>query len=293
MATKNLHLCFDRPLPPQHKLEAARLAMSENKGNEPLPLVLPAGASFHPMKMAILTGKRWDNGRKLRVRFLDGSKKQKALTQEYASEWSKYANVLFDFNAGLLAEIRVSFVADAGSWSAVGTDSLVRSAFLPTRPTMNFGWLRDGTSETEWRRVVTHEFGHAIGAIHEHQNPQGGIKWNLPEVYRVFSGPPNKWTKSQIDSNIVQKYSIDQLNATKFDIKSIMLYAFPASLIIGGQATPNNTELSAGDKDFIGQMDPKAAVHAGAAGPGLGLAKAAAAAPTRSHPPLAASSYRA
>ncbi len=273
-----IRICFDRPLPSHHKLEAARLAVSENKNNEPPPLVLPPGASFHPMKMAIFTGKRWDNGRKIGVRFIDGMKKQRAQTQKYATSWSKFANVIFDFEAGANAEIRVSFVADPGSWSAVGTDCLVRSAFSLSEATMNFGWLRDGTSDTEWRRVVTHEFGHALGAIHEHQNPSGGIKWNLPEVYRTFSGPPNNWTRDEIDFNIVQKYSIAQLNATKFDIKSIMLYTFPAKLIIGGQAMPNNTEMSPGDKKFIGQMYPKAAVPAGAGG----VKKA----PARTHPPL-------
>lgn len=261
-----IRICFDRAVPPEHKLEAARLAASENKRNEPSALMLPAGASFHPMKMALITGKRWANARKLGVHFLDGSKKQRALTQKHAGAWSKHANVTFDFEAGPQAEIRVSFVADRGAWSAVGTDALVRAAFLLGKPTMNFGWLRDNTDETEWRRVVIHEFGHALGAIHEHQNPSGGIRWNLPEVYRVFSGPPNRWTKSQIDSNIVQKYSINQLNATKFDIKSVMLYAFPASLIIGGQAMPNNTDLSAGDKSFIAQMYPKGVARAQAAG---------------------------
>jgi hypothetical protein len=284
-------ICFDRPLPTQHKIEAARLATSENKFNEPPPLVLPPGASFHPLKMAIVTGKRWENGRKLGVRFLDGSAKQRALAQKYATLWSKYANVIFDFNAGASAEIRISFVADPGSWSAVGTDCLVRDAFPLAEATMNFGWLRDGTDEEEWRRVVTHEFGHALGAIHEHQNPKGSsIKWNLPAVYKTFSGPPNNWTKEEIDFNIVQKYSIDQLNATKFDVKSIMLYAFPANLIIGGHATPNNTQISSGDKKFIGQMYPKVAVQAGAPGPKLSLKKAAevaaASAKPRTHPAL-------
>src|SRR5439155_14576512 len=124
-----LYLCIARPLPSHLKVEAARVAVNETKINEPPPLVLPAGASFHPMKMAILTGKRWDNARKIAVRFLDGSKKQRALTQKYASEWSKFANINFDFKGGPLAEIRVSFVADRGSWSAVGTDCLVRSVF--------------------------------------------------------------------------------------------------------------------------------------------------------------------
>jgi len=260
-----IRICFDRPIPSEHKLEAARLAASENHRNEPSEMLFPAGVSRNPLKMALITGKRWDNARKLGVHFLDGSKKQRALTQKYADAWTKFANVTFDYEAGPQAEIRVSFVADSGSWSAVGTDALVRAAFRLGKPTMNFGWLRDGTSETEWRRVVIHEFGHALGAIHEHQNPSGGIRWNLPEVYHTFGGPPNRWTRNQIDINIVQKYSLNQLNATKFDGKSVMLYAFPSSLILGGGGTANNTDLSAGDKSFIAQMYPKTILRSAAA----------------------------
>jgi len=35
---------------------------------------------------------------------------------------------------------------------------------------MNLGFLDGGTA--------AHEFGHAIGLAHEHQNPAGGIQWN-------------------------------------------------------------------------------------------------------------------
>ena len=78
-----------------------------------------------------------------------------------------------------------------------------------------------------------------------------------------------------------QKYSIDQLNATAFDPKSIMLYAFPASLIVGGKATANNTDLSTGDKTFIGTNYPKKGAK-----PVQGMAAAGpqAVSPQRVHP---------
>jgi hypothetical protein len=271
MARKNpdlndLRLCVDRPIPDAVRMDAAVIAMSENNENEPPPLVIAPGQAVHPVEMAIFTGKKWANGRKVGVKFLDGSKIQKKKTQQYAEVWEQFANVNFDFNAGAKAEIRISF-KEQGSWSALGTDCLITSAFPKSKPTMNYGWLRDDTDEKEWRRVVTHEFGHALSAIHEHQNPDGGIKWNLKEVYRVFSGPPNNWTKAQIDFNIVQKYSLDQLNTTKYDRASIMLYSFPGSLIVGGVSTPNNTDMSAKDKEFIATMYPKSAPKAAAAAP--------------------------
>ena len=254
-----LHICIDRIIPIELKIVAATLAIDEYPGNQPrMPRAL-AGASMHPAKMALLTGKKWQNGRELGVYFMDGSATQKAKVRQFATLWEAYANIRFNFNARQSsAEIRVSFEADDGSWSAVGTDSLHTAYFKKSEPTINFGWLRDSTDDEEWRRVVVHEFGHALGAIHEHQNPKGGIKWNLQAVYDYFSGPPNNWSKADIDHNIVQKYSLDQLNASKFDPNSIMLYSFPPELLQSGVGTASNTKLSTGDKRFIRRMYPKA-----------------------------------
>lgn len=248
------HLCVDRVIPYEVKAAAAALAVRANPKNQPkLPAKL-AGVSIHPAKMALFTGKMWGNGKKLRVRFLDGSVTQRTRVTQHAKEWSKYANVTLNFGSAANAEIRVSFCADDGSWSAIGTDCLYAEYFKPKEPTMNFGWLKDETDDVEYRRVVIHEFGHALGCIHEHQNPAGGIKWNTPKVYEVFSGPPNNWSKPEIDHNIIEKYSMDQLNATKFDPKSIMLYSFPPELIVGGHGTSNNSTLSTGDKRYIEKM---------------------------------------
>jgi hypothetical protein len=52
-----------------------------------------------------------------------------------------------------------------------------------------------------------------------------------------------------------------------------MLYAFPGSLIVGGVATKNNTDLSAMDKQFIASLYPKAAAKT-AATPRLRVAEA-------------------
>jgi hypothetical protein len=127
---------------------------------------------------------------------------------------------------------------------------------------MNFGWLHENTDEDEWERVVVHEFGHALGCIHEHQSPSEHLKWNKTAVYKAFSGPPNFWSKEEIDFNVLQKYSRKGMTYSIFDPESIMLYQFDGSLFTDHKGTPLNTHLSKLDKQMITRMYPKTATAA-------------------------------
>jgi hypothetical protein len=209
-------------------------------------------------RMAVINQKKWPNGSTLSCKFLDGDDQQQEKVVEKAKIWEQYANVQLDFGDDPDAQIRISFQADPGSWSAIGTDCLVADYFPKYQPTMNYGWLTDDTDDQEYERVVVHEFGHALGCIHEHQSPTEHLNWNKEAVYATFSGPPNFWSKEDIDHNILEKYSPDGISATVFDIQSIMLYQFDASLFTDNKGTPTNTRLSQMDEQMIGQMYPQA-----------------------------------
>src|SRR5262249_15297048 len=223
-------ICFDRILP--------------RDVAEP-PHALAANAS-PALKAVFFFRKAWPNGQVLRVRFLEGTSDQQALAMQQARWWSEVANVRFVVSDSGDAEIRVAFDPSDGAWSYIGTDC--RS--IPTdQPTMNLGFQDGGTSG--------HEFGHACGLGHEHQNPQGGIQWNEAEVIRDLSGPPNSWNVAQIRQNVLDKYSVDQVRGTAFDPDSIMLYFFPSRWTINGIGTHANDVLSATDKSFIATMYPR------------------------------------
>ena len=207
--------------------------------------------------MAVAVSKRWGPGYLLRCRFLDGSARMQAKVRRVAVQWQRHANVKIRFVKDAEAEVRISFYADEGSWSAVGRDALNERYFPKHQPTMNFGWVRDDSDPVEDRAVILHEFGHALGCLHEHQSPTFDRRWNKAEVLRYFQGPPNFWNADDIQSNVLRKYSPRGVKATKFDPASIMLYAFDAVLFSdGGGPTNENTALSALDKAMIGAMYP-------------------------------------
>jgi hypothetical protein len=217
-----LRVCYDRILP-QDLRRFARLRM------------------MGPSRAAVLRAKKWPNGSTLRVRFLGGNSTQQDIVRQFAPQWSQHANLKLDFTNGPGSDIRISFVESDGAWSYIGIDC---KGIPLHEATMNLGWQDEG--------VVLHEFGHAIGLIHEHQNPMGGIKWNRDNVIRDLSGPPNNWDLATIEHNIFEAYAAEQINSTSLDKESIMLYAIPAHWTMDGFQSEPNEVLSEVDKRFIG-----------------------------------------
>lgn len=252
-----VRICFERIIPDELDPErSVRRTLREF-------MAAQEGGTLNPdemgqiARMAVINSKKWSTGATLKCRFLDGSSKMRKKVEAIAHQWEQYANIKFKFVASGSVEIRISFYADPGSWSAVGRDALNRQYFPLHQPTMNYGWLRDGTSDDEYSRVVLHEFGHALSCIHEHQSPTFTRVWNQAAVMHYFQGPPNFWSPADIQSNVLSKYSPQGLSATKFDPKSIMLYSFDGALFSDGLGPTNsNTKASPTDIKMIKEMYP-------------------------------------
>nr|NIQ14761.1 Tolloid-like protein 1 [Candidatus Dadabacteria bacterium] len=228
MTNLDVYICTDRRLPDELLEEARQRAIQENPENYPKSLT-----ATEPLHLALLTGTKWKNGRTLRVTFLDGHPTVKQRVIKYAKVWEEYANIKFQFGNFPNAEIRISFKQE-GSWSYLGTDNL---SIPKNQPTMNYGWLRPNTPESQYH-VVYHEFGHALGCIHEHQNPAGGIQWNKEAAYRYYGR--QGWSRAMVDQQVFNKYSVNHTQFTEIDPTSIMMYPVPKELTLNGFEAGNN-----------------------------------------------------
>jgi hypothetical protein len=201
-------------------------------------------------KAALLDEFKWPAGTAIRVRFLEGDPGLQERVQSVAEEWTgpDMANLQLQFGDDPDADIRIAFQQGDGSWSYLGT---VCQQIPAPDPTMNYGWLTPDSGDDELRRVVAHEFGHALGLIHEHQNPDNPIEWNKPAVVADLSKPPNSWSLATIENNIFKKYDPDEVTTTPVDKFSIMMYPIPASWTNDGFSASLNKELSETDKEFI------------------------------------------
>ncbi len=199
-------------------------------------------------RAALLRSARWQPNDQIKIRFLEGSPALQQRVKKVASEWLKFAGLKFDFVQNGQSDVRIAFQPGKGSWSYLGT--ICRQIPEP-RPTMNYGWLKDDSADAELRRVVLHEFGHALGLIHEHQNPKGAVQWNKPAVIQDLSGPPNNWDESTIENNMFRFYAPGEVLATKVDADSIMMYPIPKAWTLDGFSADLNSELSENDKVLI------------------------------------------
>lgn len=129
------------------------------------------------------------------------------------------------------ANIRLAFdgIDGPGYWSLIGTDSFDSTIIAPNEASLELQGFDSGLP-SDWQGTVRHEFGHALGLMHEHEMPVGGcdqdFKWEddpgykptqdsygqyindlrgrKPGIYTMLAGAPNFWSKEKVDANMRQ-----------------------------------------------------------------------------------------
>lgn len=201
----------------------------------------------------------WTPGQTLRIAFLNGDQPFKDAVKAAASEWLPYINLNFDFVEGESGDIRIS--SEPGIyWSMIGTHALL----IEDGPTMRLS--PDLQAPAFFAANVMHEFGHALGAEHEHLHPESNIPWNKAAVYAAH------WVKENADEDDYARRSVDEryfnlLDASDFDHlpydpKSIMHYAVRQDWTHGDFKIDLNLALSEKDKTFMSKAYPYPAEQA-------------------------------
>ncbi|MEA3012712.1 MAG: hypothetical protein QOD42_1257 [Sphingomonadales bacterium] len=253
---------------------------------------------------------RWIPGQAVRVAFLDGDAALHGDIMATLTEIADSCNIRFDAgdgNGGFrrwteadtahASEIRVSF-DKAGYFSLVGTDSVnpnigdprARVGGRPNQCSLNLGGFTIQRPAT-WRGTVRHEFLHALGFHHSHQNMRGpcqaAFRWDddpryqptrdargtfiadpngrRPGIYTYLAGHPNNWNRAKVDRNLKTEDNPNVV-AGPFDRGSVMLYRFPDSFYkaVPSPCAPsgNGQSLSDGDRRGLRLLYPQEADRA-------------------------------
>ncbi|KAK7685244.1 hypothetical protein QCA50_011607 [Cerrena zonata] len=215
-------------------------------------------------QMALLKQSMWDIGTSLTVSFMncqDIPPPVIAAVKKHAKRWTIYANVSFEFiDNDEPGTIRVAFMEDKGHYSYLGRSC---QQIDKDKPTMNLDPLEINElmlqrNENRFRQVVLHEFGHALGCVHEHSQPNAEIKWNKAVIYDYYQSRFN-WSKEMVDDNILCHYTSESrlLHATRLHDKySIMQYSFGRAFTHDGFFMPGGDDLSTKDQKFINKLYP-------------------------------------
>lgn len=222
----------------------------------PPPEALLGGAPKPGMDGAVVSHDfRWPTGSTLAVGFLDGSREARKAVADLAKQWTEHANLEFVFHLGLPPanlDILITF-DDPACTSALGTSSRFRSE--KGEASMTLCGIDQRIGERGFHRIVLHEFGHAIGLEHEHQNPKAKHSWNREAVYRYYE-TRNGWDRKFVDQWVFRQIEQNTAAVSDYDPDSVMHYFFPPEFTTNGVAFGGNHELSDMDKSFIAQVYP-------------------------------------
>lgn len=261
-AAEDLHF-FSGGVPQDHlKRLKEKTKILESLGNSDAARAFYAGFSVWPPSYA-----------KLRVCFLGGSDATNATVAEIAGQWiNADAGLSFDFGkadkprrcgkAGKREnQIRISY-EQPGEWSHFGRNAVVFAGQNDASLNLEgFDKIApDKLREGKERGSILHQFGHALGLLEEHQNPNGVCEkefdWNYITSYLTGGG-----FILPVELGWYEKVTGADVVGADFDAKSIMLTPLPEKFFRKGAASPcfvkqYNSEITDLDRKAVVSMYP-------------------------------------
>lgn len=199
----------------------------------------------------------------LNILIAGGSTENQKLVKEFASEWTKYANLKFVFHTNPEAiehfdiSVEIFEVASGegkGGISYIGTDSkLVAKTGVSTLKL----WFSPDTMVATKKGYVLHEFGHALGLQHEHQHPDRQFEFDEEKILAYCK--TENWTEAECRDSKIKTFSRIDYMLFPYDDKSIMHYQLHEEHLTGvvtADALTTAKSLSLLDKLAISKIYP-------------------------------------
>ncbi|KTC54245.1 hypothetical protein AO262_17890 [Pseudomonas fluorescens ABAC62] len=219
--------------------------------NDPAPLHTQTAAAvlIRHIRGIASTQYLWPQGSTLNISLFDMPDKAKEYLKKNINLWQPHTNLKFNFINTNDGDIRISGKADgSGNWSTIGTEAKQRPLH---EPTMHIDLIQ--TADT-LNHSIRHEFGHALGLLHEHQHPDNGIQWDKEKLYSESEKLGH--TKQVTDENFLNPPDLKTTVTSAYDSKSVMHYIVPPQVTTNSVGVDFNEDISEGDKQFIALLYP-------------------------------------